>query len=341
MTIVGTRPEIIRLSSTIKLLDQVCDHTLVHTQQNHARSLNEGIFEDLKLRKPDHAFKINEPNPMKRLGESFRFMEQLLEDHPWPDAVLVLGDTNSTLVAYIAKQRGIPVFHCEAGNRCWDDRVPEEVNRRLVDHLADVNLPYGELQRTNLLREGIHPSKIWKTGSPMAEVIIAHEPPFEESSGPPHVCVSIHRAENTKFTEWIGELLTALHDKFPSAQIIFPVHPRLDDYAHSRKLLPWIDFIEPVSPTKWWSYQRSAEIVLSDSGTLLEEAYILDFPCINLRNSNERPEGMEGLVTVTAGTDPLKIIENIQNTRAVGWIPEYENNKFSQSVWNCIRSNLT
>ena len=312
MTVVGTRPEIIRLSRVIHRLDDTVDHVLVHTGQNYDYQLNEVFFEDLDLRKPDHFLQVDTSTLGHVLGETLIKSEIVLRTEQ-PDAVLVLGDTNSCIAAVMAKRMKIPVYHMEAGNRCFDENVPEETNRRLVDHVADFNLVYTEHARRNLLAEGLHPRRIIKTGSPMREVLDAYRNQFEQSdvvqrlglSPRGYFLVSAHREENVDSPDRLRELLhglTAVHDAL-ELPIFVSTHPRtrkrleaLDDWRPS----PWITFSEPLGFHDYIKLQLEAACVLSDSGTISEESSMLNFPAVTMRDSIERPEALDtGAITMT------------------------------------------
>jgi UDP-N-acetylglucosamine 2-epimerase (non-hydrolysing) len=318
MTIVGTRPEIIRLSRVSAVLDAHVEHILVHTGQNHDYELNQVFYDDLQLRRPDHFLDAATGSPASTIGAIIIKSDEVMRSVK-PDALLVLGDTNSCLAAISAKRLQIPVFHMEAGNRCFDDRVPEEINRRIVDHLSDINLPYSDISREYLLREGFPPDRIIKTGSPMYEVLQHYGPQIEASSALErlgldmrgYLLMSIHREENiesdrqfAKFTELLRELpgRTGL-------RLIVSTHPR------TRKRLERGNFVLPtgvelLKPLGFFDYvrlQQDAACVLSDSGTITEESSILNFPAVNMRDAHERPEGMEEGVVIMAGLD----LENV------------------------------
>lgn len=312
MTIVGTRPEIIRLSRVIHRLDNTVDHVLVHTGQNYDYQLNEVFFEDLDLRRPDHFLHVDTSSLGHVLGETLIKSESVLRQVE-PDAVVVLGDTNSCIAAVMAKRMKIPVYHMEAGNRCFDENVPEETNRRLVDHVADFNLVYTEHARRNLLAEGLHPRRIIKTGSPMREVLDAYRSGFESSdvvrrlalTPGQYLLVSAHREENVDSPARLRQLLaglTAVHDSV-ELPIFVSTHPRtrkrleaLDDWPPT----DWITFSEPLGFHDYIKLQLEAACVLSDSGTISEESSMLGFPAVTLRDSIERPEALDtGAITMT------------------------------------------
>lgn len=318
MTVVGTRPEIIRLSATIKLLDQHTDQVLVHTGQNYDYELNEVFFEDLGLRKPDHFLEADTSSLGAALGSILARTEQVLFEER-PDAFLVLGDTNSCISAVIAKRMKIPVFHMEAGNRSFDENVPEETNRRLVDHVADYNLVYTEHARRNLLAEGIKPARIILTGSPMKEVleqnagqIVASEVlERQQLARDKYFLVSLHREENVDNIDRLRaavESLQAIRMKY-GIPVLVSTHPR------TRKRLEELDFelkdgITFHPPFGFHDYirlQQESKLVLSDSGTISEESSILGFRAITLRDSIERPEALDTGAIITAGVNPAAV----------------------------------
>lgn len=319
MTVVGTRPEIIRLSETIKLLDQHTDHVLVHTGQNWDYELNEVFFEDLGLRSPDHFLNADVSSLGAAMGSILAGTERVIAEER-PDAFLVLGDTNSCISAVIAKRMKVPVFHMEAGNRCFDERVPEETNRRLVDHVADYNLVYTEHARRNLLSEGIHPSRILLTGSPMREVLDANKPGIDasdvltregvEPSG--YFLVSVHREENVDSADRLEDIvatLTAVATEY-ALPVIVSTHPRTMKRLEG---LPGgvpagIRFQKPYGFHDYNKLQMNAKAVLSDSGTISEESVILGFPAVTLRDFIERPEAQDAGRIITAGVRPDSVM---------------------------------
>lgn len=327
VTVVGTRPEIIRLSEVIHLLEATCDHVLVHTGQNHDRQLSDVFFDDLGLRLPDHHLSIDTSSLGTVLGDVLRETERVLRIER-PDAVLVLGDTNSAIAALIAKRMRIPVFHMEAGNRSFDENVPEETNRRMVDHVADYNLVYTEHARRNLLAEGIHPSRVVLTGSPLREVLTAHTEAIAASDvldrlGLTHegyVLVSAHREENVDDPDRLVALLAAVqavgdeHD----LPVLLSTHPRtrrslggIDAEQYPRVVLH-----EPFGFHDYNALQRAAFVVLSDSGTISEESVMLGFPAVTLRERIERPEAVDTGSVVTAGVDARAVTEAVRFVRA-------------------------
>ena len=323
MTIVGTRPEIIRLSRVIDRLDRSVDHVLIHTGQNYDYSLNQVFFDDLGLRAPDHFLDVDTSSLGRVLGETLIKTEQVLREEK-PDAVLVLGDTNSCIAALMAKRMRIPVYHMEAGNRCFDENVPEETNRRFVDHVADFNLVYTEHARRNLLTEGLHPRRILLTGSPMREVLDHYRPQIEASDAVTklglethrYFLVSAHREENVDSPERLRQLLAcleAVHERW-GLPIVVSTHPR------TRKRLETLDgfiahedirFMEPLGFHDYNKLQTQSACVLSDSGTISEESAILGFPAITLRDSIERPEALDAGTIMMTGLDPDDVVQAI------------------------------
>ena len=311
LTVVGTRPEIIRLSRVIPRLEQDFEHRLAHTGQNYDFELNQVFFQDLELRKPDYFLEAVGDSLAETIGNIIARIDPVLEDFK-PDALLVLGDTNSCLAVIPAKRRKIPIFHMEAGNRCFDQRVPEETNRKIVDHTSDINLPYSTLARENLLREGLPPDRIIKTGSPMYEVLHHAMPKIEASDVVSRLAlvpggyyvVSCHREENVDAESNLLRLVETLNQLAVSRgkRIIVSTHPRtrarLD--ALGIALNPLVELLKPLGFLDYIKLQTSAAAVLSDSGTITEESSILDFPALNIRDAHERPEGMEeGAVMMT------------------------------------------
>ena len=320
MTILGTRPEIIRLSSTIKKLDVYFDHILVHTGQNYDYELNQIFFEDLGLRKPDEYLDAAGESPADTISNVIRASDKVLQKYR-PDALLVLGDTNSCMSVISAKRRKIPIFHMEAGNRCYDMRVPEEINRKIVDHTSDVNLPYSAIARHALLREGMAPDLIITTGSPMFEVLNEHKSMINSSNvlerldliPGEYLLVSAHREENidcpVNFPKFLS-ILNALANKY-NKKIIVSTHPRtrkkIDDFdkVFDSKIL----FHKPLGFFDYVCLQKNALAVLSDSGTISEEASLLKFSALSLRETHERHEAFEEAAVMMTGLD-FKIIDN-------------------------------
>ena len=325
LTVVGTRPEIIRLAATIKRLDKYTDHVLVHTGQNYDYELNEVFFEDLGLRKPDYFLEADTSSLGSVLGSILTKIEDVLTIER-PDAFLVLGDTNSCISALMAKRMKIPVYHMEAGNRCFDDNVPEETNRRMVDHIADYNLVYTEHARRNLLAEGLHPARIGLTGSPMREVLdetagaIAQSDVLKEQGLHPgrYFLVSVHREENVDNPTRLTAVLSALSELSSTYDlpILVSTHPRtlkrLDSQPDSLKA--GIIFHPPFGFNDYIKLQKSAKLVLSDSGTISEESTLLGFPAITLRDAIERPEAMDVGGIITAGVDSQAVLTAVSAT---------------------------
>ncbi len=320
MTIVGTRPEIIRLSRVISVLDQHCHHTLVHTGQNFDYELNEVFFEELRIRKPDIFLDAAGETAAETIGKVIIAADKAMERFT-PDAVLILGDTNSALAAISAKRRMIPIFHMEAGNRCFDFRVPEEINRRIVDHVSDINLTYSEIAREYLVREGLPPDRIIKTGSPMREVLNYYARDVASSDilsrlGLAHsgyFLVSAHRQENVDQPEQLEKLFGTLDAivKRYDQPVIVSTHPRtrkrMDEMNLSQD--PRVHFMKPFGFLDYIKLQSSARAVLSDSGTITEESSILNFPALNIRETHERPEGFQEAAVMMVGLDQDRIMQ--------------------------------
>ena len=322
VTVVGTRPEIIRLSRVMAKLDVYCDQVLVHTGQNYDYELNQIFFEDLDVRKPDHFLDSAGATAAQTIGNIIGAVDALLGEVE-PDAMLVLGDTNSCLSVIPAKRRKIPVFHMEAGNRCFDQRVPEEINRRIVDHSADVNLTYSSIAREYLLREGLPPDLVIKTGSPMFEVLSYYRPKIEASqvldrlalSFNEFFVVSAHREENIDtpraFEKLVNLLNTLAEDHM--LPIIVSTHPRTRKRIDEAGVFfhPLIQLLKPLGFSDYVKLQASSRAVLSDSGTINEEASILNFPALNLREAHERPEGMEEAAVMMVGLEVERIRQGL------------------------------
>ena len=344
MTIVGTRPELIKLSRVIPELDRLFDHTLVHTGQNYDYELNEIFFEQLRIRRPDVFLNVGGKSAMDAIGEIISKSDKLFFDNK-PDAVLILGDTNSSLAALPAKRLKIPIFHMEAGNRCYDSNVPEEINRKIVDHLADINLPYTQLARQYLLLEGVKPDQIIVTGSPMKEVCNFFEKDIKNSKIlkdlnldiSKYFVLSFHREENVENLDKMEKLVDLLCylDKEFGYPIIFSVHPRTRKALEKRQfLLPkTVRFEKPFGFFDYMKLQINSLCVLSDSGTITEESSIMAFDALNLREVHERPEGFEEGSVMMTGLDLNKIKlslsyilkqNGIKNTRRPQIISDYD-----------------
>ncbi len=323
MTIVGTRPELIRLSRTISALDSYVTHVLVHTGQNYDHELNQVFFDELGIRPPDHYLQAAGGTPAETIGRVIALGDAVMATEK-PDAVLILGDTNSALAAIAAKRRKIPIFHMEAGNRCFDMRVPEEINRRIVDHVADVNLTYSQIARDYLLREGLPPDRVIVTGSPMREVLEHYAARIDGSDAlarlglvqHDYFLVSSHREENVDDPLRLATLVKVLEALAEEHRVpvVVSTHPRtrarLEAAGGVRSGA--VQFLKPFGFFDWIQLQRNARAVLSDSGTITEESSILDFPALNLRDVHERPEGFEEAAVMLVGLDLERIRDGLR-----------------------------
>lgn len=324
LTVVGTRPEIIRLACVLQKLDAspAIEHILVHTGQNYDYELNEVFFEDLGLRRPDYFLNAAGKNATETAGQILIHIDPVLEQ-VCPDAFLVLGDTNSCLCAIAAKKRHIPIFHMEAGNRCYDQRVPEEGNRKIVDHISDINLTYSDIAREYLLAEGIQPDRVIKTGSPMFEVLNTYLPKVRQSEITKkldlqqyqYFVVSAHREENISSESNFLNLITILNKvaeiyKFP---IIVSTHPRTRKMIDKKGIVfnPLVKLMKPMGLSDYLALQINSKAVLSDSGTISEESSILNFPALNIRETHERPEAMEEASVMMVGLHPERVLQGL------------------------------
>ncbi len=361
LTVVGTRPEIIRLSSIINRLNKSksIQHTLVHTGQNYDYNLNEVFFKDLKISKPDIFLEAASDSPSKTIGQILIKIDPILDELK-PDAILILGDTNSCLSAIVAKKKKIPIFHYEAGNRCFDQRVPEETNRKIVDHIADINLTYSSIARDYLLNEGLSPDRTIKIGSPMFEVLHSQKKEINNSkilnklklgSGK-YFLISCHREENVDNNRNFSLLIESLNElankyKMP---IIFPIHPRTKKIYNKTKLKvnKLVNFIDPLGFNDYNKLQIESFVVLSDSGTIFEESSILNFRALNIRESHERPEAVEETSVLVTGLkierifQGIKVLEN-QTTgkkRNINLVSDYNVSNVSLKIERIILSHI-
>ncbi|MCX7735009.1 MAG: UDP-N-acetylglucosamine 2-epimerase (non-hydrolyzing) [bacterium] len=356
MTVVGTRPEIIRLSETIKRLDNcpAVEHILVHTGQNYDYELNQVFFEDLGLRMPDYYLNAATENPIETIGNILIKIEPILEKEK-PEAFLVLGDTNSCLSAIAAKRRKIPIFHVEAGNRCFDQRVPEETNRKIVDHIADINLTYSAIAREYLLREGFPPDRVIKIGSPMKEVIMKNWNKIENSDilqklgiqEGKYFLLSAHREENISDEKHFHMLIDSIQSVVEKYQlpIVFSTHPRTRKMIE-RKGIKFNELVKPLKPFAFSDYvklQIHAKAVLSDSGTISEETSILGLRALNIREAHERPEAMEEATVMMVGLKKDRILQGLeileqQTEKSIKITKDYDVENVSEKILRIILS---
>ncbi len=359
LTIVGTRPEIIRLSRIIAKLNksESIDHKLVHTGQNYDYNLNEIFFDDLGISKPDYFLEAASDSPSKTIGEILIKIDEVL-DEIIPDAILVLGDTNSCLSVIAAKKKKIPIFHYEAGNRCFDQRVPEEINRKIVDHISDINITYSSQAKEYLVNEGLDPDRIIKIGSPMFEVINYNMKKIKNSNILSNLkikknlyfLVSSHREENVDNKNNFLKLINSLNNICDAYElpIIFPIHPRTRKILQKSKLEPntKIKFIDPLGFTDYVNLQINAKVVISDSGTIFEESSILNFRALNIRESHERPEAIEETSVIVTGLNEERIFQGIQslenqktgNSRNINIVADYNIPNVSLKIERLILS---
>jgi UDP-N-acetylglucosamine 2-epimerase (non-hydrolysing) len=359
LTVVGTRPEIIRLSRVLARLDEHCEHVLVHTGQNYDYELNQVFFDDLEVRKPDYFLNsaADSTSAAQTIGNLVIAVDRVLAEVQ-PEAMLVLGDTNSCLSVIPAKRRKIPIFHMEAGNRCFDQRVPEETNRRIVDHTADINLTYSTIARDYLLREGLPPDQVIKTGSPMYEVLNHYMPKIEASkvlnrldlTPLQYFLVSAHREENIesdKSFNKLVEILNRLAEDY-GLPVVVSTHPRTQKRVDVTGVHfhPLVRLMKPLGFFDYVNLQMGAKVVLSDSGTINEESSILNFPALNLRETHERPEGMEEAVVMMVGLEVDRVRQglNILNSqlrgpeRGIRLVADYSMPNVSEKVLRIIHS---
>ncbi len=338
MTVLGTRPEIIRLSRLIPMLDSLCEHVLVHTGQNYDRTLSEIFFKELQLRTPDYVFECKSQTSMEEISKIIADCEKTFLKEK-PDRLLILGDTNSSISAYVAKRMGIPVFHMEAGNRCYDDRVPEEVNRRVIDHCSDVLMPYTERSRANLLKEGIAGQRIFVTGNPIKEILDYYEPQISGSKVQKelgvkpnkYLLVTLHRAENVDIESRLQNFIRALQEihKTYGLPIVCSLHPRTRSQLHKRSLTleeNGIMALEPLGLFDFVNLEKQAACVLTDSGTVQEECCIFKVPNVTLRDVTERPETLEVGSNILSGSELdsiLRCVKIVMN-RPATWTPPPE-----------------
>lgn len=357
VTVVGTRPEIIRLSRVIDSLDRYCDHVLVHTGQNYDYELNEIFFQDLGIRKPDHFLNAAGVTSAETIGNVIITVDKVLAEVN-PEALLVLGDTNSCMAVIPAKRRKIPTFHMEAGNRCFDMRVPEEINRRIVDHTADINLTYSTIARDYLLREGLSPDMVIKTGSPMFEVLSYYRAGIESSDVLDRLnleqgkffVVSAHREENIdsdkNFLKLVN-VLNAVADKY-GIPIIVSTHPRTLKRINAMGITfhENVQLLKPLGFKDYNKLQLTAKAVLSDSGTINEESSILNFPALNIREAHERPEGMEEAAVMMVGLEVNRVLQGLMilesqtagDRRTLRLVDDYSMPNVSEKIARIIHS---
>ncbi len=353
MTIVGTRPEIIKLSRVIAALDKHMQHILVHTGQNYDFELNEVFFQDLEVRKPDYFLNAAGDTPIETIAKVMVESDKLMEKHK-PDAVLLYGDTNSCLSVISAKRRQIPIFHMEAGNRCFDQRVPEEINRKIVDHLSDINLPLSDHARNYLEREGLSPEKIIKMGSCMKEVLSYYMPKIDKSTileklntkYKDYILVSLHREENVDYEENFRQILKSfdlMASKF-NKKVFVSTHPRTQkkiDLLGFKNTNSLVEYLKPFGFLDYNKLQKHAYCVVSDSGTITEESSVLGVPAITIRNAHERPEGMDMGTIIMSGTNPEDVLDAVKlavGTKRAKIIPDYDVENVSEHIVKLIQS---
>lgn len=358
MTIVGTRPEIIKLSRVMAELDKYTEHIIVHTGQNYDYELNEIFFQELRIRRPDYFLNAAGKNATETIANVIQKSDELM-DRMKPDALLLYGDTNSCISAISAKRQKIPIFHMEAGNRCFDQRVPEEINRKIVDHLSDINMPLSEHARRYLIAEGLRPETVIKTGSPMTEVLLYYKEEIDRNNvlekehleKNEYFIVSMHREENVDSERNFADLLDSLNaitEKYHK-KVIVSTHPRTRKKLESIGFVnanPLIEFMKPFGFMEYVKLQQNAFCVISDSGTITEESSILHFPAITIRQAHERPEGMDEGTLVMTGLNAERILESIDvvtsqygnGKEVIHSIPDYSADNVSKKVVRIILS---
>jgi UDP-N-acetylglucosamine 2-epimerase (non-hydrolysing) len=357
MTVIGTRPEIIRLSRVMAALDRYMEQLIVHTGQNYDYELNQVFFDDLEIRKPDYFLDAAGKTACETVGQVIARVDGVLAEE-CPDALLVLGDTNSCLAVYPAKRRKIPVFHMEAGNRCFDQRVPEEINRKMIDHISDINMPYSTIAREYLLREGLPPDRVIKTGSPMFEVLHYYMPKVKASNilqrmeleEEQYFVVSCHREENVESEvnfQGLLSVLKGLAEKY-GQRIIVTTHPRSRKQMEQKGVvLPeTVELHKPFGLIDYINLQMHARAVVSDSGTITEESSILNFPALNIRDAHERPEGMEEGAVMMTGLNPDRVLNGLEILESQGrgaertlrMVADYQSDNVSEKVARIILS---
>lgn len=354
LTIVGTRPEIIKMSRVISLFDQETDHVLVHTGQNYDYELNEIFFDQLEIRKPDHFLQAAGANATETIARVIERADKVLEEEK-PEALLLYGDTNSCLAVIAAKRRKIPVFHMEAGNRCFDQRVPEEINRKIVDHLSDINMVLTEQARNYLLNEGLRPERVIKTGSHMPEVLDYYSPKIEASDilnrlkleSNKYFIVSSHREENVDVEAKLEHLIATLehlHTTY-NVPVVMSTHPRTRKRLEGSRAAKGVQFLPPFGFPDYIKLQQNALCVLSDSGTLTEEAALLGLRGVNIRDAHERPEGMDAGTLIMSTLDANKVADAVRAVLSMAEhgitaspIPDYEGGHVSRKVLTTVLS---